>query len=106
MTKGKPDPEDQKAADKAVAPDRLLDGEETSTTYPEDARHWISTYQELLNFKMVMLESTQIKFESMTNADARKELESTDLVIIRSEKERFERRLHFWRTRLRELDPR
>ena len=42
------DDQAEEAADKAVDPDRLLEGEDPSTTYLDDATHWVTVYSELL----------------------------------------------------------
>ena len=90
-----------KAADSAVAADRLLPGEDPSSRHPEDARHWMAVYSELLAFKQEILRQSSARAAVMIPA-ARREVESTDLVVLRSEAARLERRLDYWHRRLTE----
>lgn len=94
-----PDPDEAaSAALDAVEPDRLLPGEDVTTTYPEDATHWATVYAELLDFKRSLLAVTEAKLLTMQGI-ARSEVEETDLKILLAEAERLERRLRFWESR-------
>jgi DNA-binding response OmpR family regulator len=88
--------------DAATDPARLIDGEDPRTTHAADARHWIVVYGELLAYKDMVLARTR-KAAAGMDADAATEIEQTDLVILRRERNRVRRRLAFWRRRLREL---
>lgn len=96
---GPPPEKAEKAANKAVAEERLLPGEEPSSSDPEDAIHWIAVYSELLTFKRGILEQSTDEAAAMSPA-AKGEVESTDLVVLRAEAARLERRLSFWQNRL------
>jgi hypothetical protein len=96
---GPPPEKAEKAANKAVAEERLLPGEEPSSSDPEDASHWIAVYSELLTFKRGILEQSTDEAAEMSPA-AKREVESTDLVVLRAEAARLERRLSFWQNRL------
>ena len=89
----------EKAADKAVAEERLLPGEEPSSSDPDDASHWMAVYSELLTFKRGILERSTDEAAAMSPA-ANREVETTDLVVLRAEAARLERRLSFWQNRL------
>jgi len=69
---------------------------------PEDVRHWVLVYRQLVAFKEQMLEET---YQAMTNIqpDARTEVGRTDAVVLKAEWERLRRRLDFWEERLRKL---
>jgi hypothetical protein len=54
---------------------------------PEDVRHWVLVYRQLVAFKEQMLE----------------EVGRTDAVVLKAEWERLRRRLDFWEQRLRKL---
>ena len=96
----------EKVADKAMDPDRLLEGENPSTTHLEDAVHWIQVYEDLLTFKRRLLQSAGEVAPEMDKS-AREEVGKTDLTILVAEAARLERRLRFWRERADELrDPR
>jgi hypothetical protein len=83
-------------------PDRLLPNEDSRSMQPEDVRHWVLVYRQLVAFKEQMLEETD---QAMTNIqpDARTEVGRTDAVVLKAEWERLRRRLDFWEQRLRKL---
>ncbi|SRR6266700_1675920 len=93
---------DRRAADEAADPDRLLPGEDPTSTEPDDARLWIDVYAELLDYKRALLQVTELKLADMRDQPARREVVETDSVVIGAECQRFERRLDFWTRRLRE----
>ena len=95
---------DRKAAEKQVDPNRLLEGEDPATPYPLDARHWIDTYRELLTLKDRMLRTAEEGAAQPLKKAAAREVASTDLVALRAERARFNRRLDFWTQRLTELE--
>lgn len=92
----------REAADKSVDPDRLLEGENPETTYLDDATHWVTVYSELLSVKRELLSTSEDRLGSM-QAESRREVASTDLVVLDTEMKRFSRRLEFWRQRCLEL---
>jgi len=93
---------DEKAALDAVEPDRLLPGEKPDSTHPEDAVHWASVYHELIGFKDRAIDRIALEAVSMSDA-ARIEVESTDLVVMRAERDRFRRRADHWARRYQAL---
>ena len=93
----------QHAAQNAVDPDRLLEGEDPTTPHPEEARHWIDTYRDLLRVKERLLTTVNQAVEEPVEEPAAREVESTDGVTLRAEHARFKRRLDFWKRRLDEL---
>ena len=95
------DAADQAAAE-SVDEERLLDGEDPNTTYLDDASHWVTVYKELIAVKRDLLKVSEDHLEGM-QAESRKEVSSTDLVVLDSEMRRFSRRLEFWRQRCVEL---
>jgi hypothetical protein len=99
---GKDQTKVERAATKAVDPDRLLEGENPSTTDIEDAVHWIRVYEDLLLFKRRLLEGAGEVAPEM-DEEAREEVGKTDLTILAAEAARLERRLRFWRDRADEL---
>src|SRR5712691_6062198 len=98
------DPSDRQAAQDQVDPDRLLEGEDPNTPQPEDARHWVETYRELLVVKERLLDTTREMIAQPLEKSATEEVESTDLVTLRAEHARFKRRLEFWKRRADELE--
>jgi hypothetical protein len=91
------------AADAATDADRLLPGEDEARSTAEDAAVWVEVYSELLGFKQKMLADTDAWTGGMAHAQARREVERTDAVVLRAEAERLARRLGFWRRRLQDL---
>jgi hypothetical protein len=90
------------AAKKSVDQERLLPAEDPDTSLVEDAEHWVRVYDELVSGKREILRVVREKVGNVS-ADARREINQTDSVILEEELERFERRLSFWRARHREL---
>jgi hypothetical protein len=90
------------AGDKAVDDDRLLEGEDPKTPYLDDATHWVTVYTELLGVKRELVGVTEAQLPEML-VEARREVASTDLVVLEAEMKRFSRRLEFWRQRCLEL---
>jgi hypothetical protein len=68
----------------------LFDREDPESRVPDDARHWISVYQSLIDF-----------------CDALQSADNPSLAqrrLLREHRQRFQNRIVFWLTRLRELD--
>lgn len=94
--------DEEEAALDQVEEGRLLPGEPPDSVHPDDALHWAQVYRELRAFKDETI--AKVLEELLKLGDvARNEVESTDLVVLRSERDRFERRAEFWRSRYREL---
>ncbi|MDQ6636525.1 MAG: hypothetical protein M3Y62_01915 [Candidatus Dormibacteraeota bacterium] len=91
---------DERAGEEAADPNRLLPDEDPSSHDPDDARHWLEVYDELLDFKRKMLTIAEEALEGMRDKPARREVVDTDRRVLRAECDRFEKRLAFWRNRL------
>jgi hypothetical protein len=94
---------EKRASAAAVDPDRLLEGEDPTTRYVEDAAHWITVYSELVLFKERLVDTAAEALRNMTEMHARDEVSSTDLVVLTAERDRLRRRLDYWKERQREL---
>ncbi len=90
------------AAEKSVDGERLLEGEDPSSTYLDDATHWVTVYSELLAVKRDLVGMSESRLPDMPK-EARHEVATTDLVILDAEMKRFSKRLAFWRERCVEL---
>ena len=88
----------EKAAEEQVDDERLLPGEDSDSSIPEDALHWAEVYRELCDFKERAIEQITDDVVSL-GEEARKEIRTTDLVVLRAERDRFRRRAEFWRQR-------
>jgi hypothetical protein len=95
--------DDEQAAQEAVDPDRLLEGEDPSSHHRDDVDHWIRVYTELLQYKRDLLSTTRERL-AIIEPRAGEEIEKTDLRVLSAEASRFEHRLGFWRRRRSELE--
>ena len=82
--------------------DRLLEGENPESLRPQDTRHWISVYREMIAFKEDLLErvtSDLVHVSAAAKADL-----NDDVKLIDSQLKRYRRRLHYWVERQLELE--
>jgi DNA-binding response OmpR family regulator len=78
-----------------------LEGEDIATTRWEDARHWMSIYADLLEFKRGIL--SRVRRDMMTLSPPAQKAASVDLEIIESQMDGYQARLDLWYRRLWEL---
>lgn len=79
----------------APRPDRLLEGEDPRTIFPQDARHWIAVYDEMIDFKEGLLARVRTHLMSLPAA-ARQDVTDNDIVLIEDQLSRYRRRLEYW----------
>lgn len=79
-----------------------LRGEDAATTRWEDARHWLSIYTDLLNFKHALKDRVRLGLSAL--APTAQAAAVNELEIIQRQMDVDELRIHFWRRRLRDLD--
>lgn len=96
-------PKPESAAQKSVDPDRLLPGEVAESDRLDTVHHWVAVYKDLLDTKKAMLRAAESRIAT-ASADAQKEFGRTDRPTLGAERRRLERRLAFWRRRLREAN--
>src|SRR6202162_5497351 len=82
--------------------DRLLEGEDPESMRPQDTKHWISVYREMIAFKDDLLKRVMGNLEHVSSA-AKSDL-SDDVTLIESQLERYRRRMDFWVERQLELE--
>ena len=82
-------------------PSRPLEGEHIRTTRWEDARHWMSLYADLLEFKRGILDRVNRDITKL-HPVARMAAEA-DVRIIESQMEGYQRRLELWSQRVWDL---
>jgi len=87
----------------ALHPVRLLDGEDPQTPFAQDARQWVTVYEQLFHFRSELLTGTRARIGTMLPA-AQKELKD-ELAIMLRESERLYERLRFWQLRAERLSP-
>jgi len=82
-------------------PSNPLEGEYLETAHWEDARHWLSIYSDLLEFKRGLLDQIERSLAKL-KPDAQRAAEA-DLNLVRGQMEGYQKRLDLWSQRLREL---
>jgi len=82
--------------------DRLLEGEDPASIRPQDTRHWISVYREMITFKEDLLERVTSDLAHVSPA-AQTDL-NDDITLIDSQLKRYRRRLSYWVERQLELE--
>jgi hypothetical protein len=93
----------QEAARRSLGPERLLPGENPRSREHEDAVHWAQVYRELMETKQTLATDLAAALER-TGKAASAELKSVDMVLIRFQLQRFERRFKYWSELERELN--
>jgi hypothetical protein len=78
--------------------DRLLEGEDPRTLFPQDARHWIAVYREMIGFKEDLLARIRTLLAGLP-APARYDQMDKDLGVLDEQLQRYRRRLEFWYAR-------
>jgi DNA-binding winged helix-turn-helix (wHTH) protein len=82
--------------------DRLLEGEDPASLRPQDTRHWISVYREMIAFKEDLLERVTGDLVHVSAA-AKIDL-NDDVKLIDAQLRRYRRRLTYWVDRQLELE--
>jgi DNA-binding response OmpR family regulator len=78
-----------------------LAGEDLTTTHWEDARHWLSIYADLLNFKRGIL--ARIRRDMTKLSPIAQAAVSVDLRLVESQMASYEKRHALWTKRSKEL---
>jgi len=79
--------------------DRLLAGENRASQLPDDARHWISVYTELVRFREQMLADWHEEMAGSHDPRSRMELTRTLVAWSSRQLEALRGHLDFWRQR-------
>ena len=82
-------------------PSRPLEGEDIETTRWEDARHWMSIYADLLEFKRGLLRRVDRDLANLR--PPAKEVAAPDIQLIEAQMQGYQERLDLWYRRLWEL---
>ncbi len=83
--------------------DRLLEGENPKTLFPQDARHWIAVYREMIGFKEQLLGRINDEILRLPRA-ARSDVAENDIALIENQLERYKRRIEYWYARQWDLE--
>jgi DNA-binding response OmpR family regulator len=92
----------RRATKSAVRPARPLQGENLKTTHWEDARHWLSIYADLMEFKRGILDRVRRDVAKLTPTAQRAAI--ADVEIIEIQMKGYELRLDLWYRRVWELN--
>jgi hypothetical protein len=65
--------------------------------------HWARVYQELLEFKEGLLAAARKGLQELPEEAVHREVAETDAKVLRAERDRLQRRLKFWRQKVREF---
>ena len=93
------------APDPLVFPagDELLDREDPESSFPEDARHWIAIYREMIAFNRGLLERAAQVLSRPGGRRPPADL-AGDLTVLQDQLRRYQERLEFWYGRQWELE--
>lgn len=80
---------------------RPLEGEDVGTTHWEDARHWMSIYVDLLEFKRGIIDRVRRDLAKLQPVAQR--AAQADLKILEGQMEGYQRRLEIWSRRVWDL---
>ena len=80
---------------------RPLEGEDIETTHWEDARHWMSIYADLIEFKRGILD--RVKRDLTKLAPVAQRAAEADVVIIENQMDGYQKRLDLWYRRVWDL---
>jgi DNA-binding winged helix-turn-helix (wHTH) protein len=83
--------------------DRLLEGEDPGSGAPQDARHWIAVYREMISFKDELLARIRGQLDGLPPA-ARQDVLENDIRLFEGQLERYQRRLEYWFARQWEIE--
>ena len=79
-----------------------MEGEDPRTQHVEDARHWVSIYTQMLEFKERLLTRVDEEARGLP-PPARDFVKADDIPMLEAERDRVHHRLVFWRRRHWEL---
>jgi DNA-binding response OmpR family regulator len=83
--------------------ERLLEGENPSTMYKQDARHWIAVYRQMISFKDELLARIRSQVSTLPPV-GRQDVIDHDISILEVQLGRYQRRIEFWYARQWELE--
>jgi hypothetical protein len=82
-------------------PSRALEGEDLKTSHWEDARHWVSIYADLLEFKRGILD--RVKRDLAGLQPLARKAAAVDVQIIEDQMQGYQARLDLWYRRIWDL---
>jgi len=95
---------DMVAAARGGDASQAMDGEaDPKSASMEQALYWRKIYREILTMEEKVMERIQ-DLMTTQSAQARREVELTNVPVVAAQAERFRQRLGFWTARVRELE--
>ncbi len=92
------------AAERGGDANQAMDGEgDPKIASMEQALYWRQIYREILAMEEKVMERIQ-DLMATQSAEARREVELTNVPVVAAQAERFRQRLGFWTARVRELE--
>lgn len=88
----------QRALEWAADPHRLMEGEDPTTTFGEDARHWADVYTELVKFNQELL----IAIRAVVGTGDLTGEHTDNARLLEAHMKRLRYRQRFWQERLTE----
>src|ERR1700674_3907445 len=85
----------------SAKPSRALEGEDLATSHWEDARHWMSIYADLLDFKRGLL--ARVNKDLLGLQPLARQAATADIKIIEDQMQGYQARLDLWYSRIWEL---
>ncbi len=83
--------------------ERLLEGENPSTMYKQDARRWIAVYRQMISFKDGLLARLRSQVSTLPPV-GRQDVIDNDVSMLELQLDRYQRRIEFWHARQWELE--
>jgi len=83
-------------------PGYRLHGENPATASLEDARSWVRTYDELIEFKRELVDLCH-RYADRSPAEVSRAIRETDVVLLEMQASRFEQRRDYWKIRAAEM---
>ena len=85
----------------SAKPSRALEGEDLATSHWEDARHWMSIYADLLDFKRGLL--ARVNKDLLGLQPLARQAATADIKIIEDQMQGYQARLDLWYSRVWDL---
>jgi hypothetical protein len=97
------DDDRQEAARRSIDPDRPPPGASLESCDPTAAAQWAQFYRELMETNQLLSQELEAAL-GPTSRLVQAKVPSADLVLLRSQMDRFQRRFRYWSAREREVD--
>lgn len=83
-------------------PGYRLPGENPATATLEQARRWSSTYEELIKFKLELLEACS-RYAARADPEVAHAIRESDVILLETQVSRFQQKRDYWKIRAAEM---